>query len=107
MDFATHGATQQRSMDLTIVPPQLPYIDTAVDVDSPGDFDSDDSLSQKNRREPPSPDQWRAIRPIFEDLYINQGMRLQDVQRQLLQQHQFYATYAAPFPARYFFANHY
>jgi hypothetical protein len=92
MDLTGHGPTYQPIMDLTVVPPQVPYIDTAVDVDSPGDFDSDDSLSQKNKREPPSPEQWRAIRPVFEDLYINQGMRLQDVQRQLLQQYQFYAT---------------
>ncbi|KPI41962.1 uncharacterized protein AB675_5670 [Cyphellophora attinorum] len=46
----------------------------------------------KPQRGSPSHEDWARIRPILAELYVDQGMRLQDVQDTLVSQHNFHAT---------------
>lgn len=53
---------------------------------------TDAATPSSSRRPPPTPAEWDHIKPIFTDLYINQGKRLRDVQSILLSRHNFHAT---------------
>lgn len=66
-----------------------------VDIDDSEDIhgiDSDEMVGAMPRRQPPSQQEWLAIKPIFIDLYIEQGKALNEVQRLLLRDHNFRAT---------------
>jgi hypothetical protein len=40
----------------------------------------------------PSPLEWETIRPVFENLYTDQGLTLKDVREKLVEDYGFYAS---------------
>lgn len=66
--------------------------DHVYDSDDLHGIDSDEVVGTVPRRQPPSQKEWLRIKPIFTDLYIEQGKALNEVQRVLLRDHNFRAT---------------
>lgn len=79
-------------MDMDPVAPTGTTPDHVDDIEDPHDIDSDEVVGSIPRRQPPSQKEWLRIKPIFTDLYIEQGKALNDVQRLLLRDHGFRAT---------------
>ena len=72
--------------------PSITTPDHLDDIEDLHGIDSDDVVGAMPRRQPPSQQEWLRIKPIFTDLYIEQGKSLSDVQRLLLRDHNFRAT---------------